>query len=366
MTFIRMYMLLALVVVVHAFVYIRCFEQEEPQWNGYLYLALTLVFGVLTQYYFLFAAFFFGLWYTIKFLFKKQYMKLGKYLTTIVSSAGMSLLIYPTMWRHIFNSGRGTEAQGNFFVWDGYLEKCKVLIGIIDNQLFTKLLPVLLVGMLVLFGVGLVRKKEMNREIVYKALTILFVCTGYVLIVAKVAPYQVDRYLMPIYPLIYVVAVGSTFQLMQNLFSKKIAGILCLLGFAGLSFVHLLYSELPYTYARNENVNSRLEIAEEYQDCYALYIDEVEDDIARYYDVLQILKEYKGFYYINNMDLLRQSEADCQILMPELPIIIYVSHSENDKIEKIYQTINEIWTERDMNEKCLVNKDEKWDVYCVQ
>ena len=141
---------------------------------------------------------------------------------------------------------------------------------------------------------------------------------------------------------------------------------MCLLGFAGLSFVHVLYSELPYTYARNENVNSRLEIAEEYQDCYALYIDEVEDDIARYYDILQVLKASKGFYYINNMDLLSQSEADLQMLIHESPIIIYVSHSEDDEIENIYQTNNEMWPERDMDEKCLVNMDEKWDVYCVQ
>ena len=86
---------------------------------------------------------------------------------------------------------------------------------------------VIILGIVLLWIVGL-KKGTPDKELYYKKmLPILFVCIGYFLLVTKVAPYQVDRYVMPIYPLVYMMVIGLTCMIAEKVLPKKLVLALC-------------------------------------------------------------------------------------------------------------------------------------------
>ena len=364
MVFVRMYMLMTLLILLHTYVYIKYMGKEEVPLKGYLFLVLTMAAGALTQYYFLIAAFFLAAWYTIQFIVKKQYKKLGKYLVSIAASAGISLAVYPTMWKHIFSSGRGVEARENFSAAGGYLANLKTMWNLLDSQLFTNLFKVVLLGLLALAVIYFVREKKVNKEFLLKAGAITFGCLGYFFIVTKVAPYQIDRYLMPIYPLVYLLVIGGIFCLMGKIIPAKAAAVLCILGFGGLSAIHIVHSGIPYTYERNQGIQNRNALAEKYSDNYAVYIGE-QQDISPYYDVMQVLTEYKGYYNISDLTSVSEIQSDMELLQDESQVVLYINKNMNDEIDKVYELIETVLPETSMNEECRIARDEKWHVYLL-
>ena len=365
MTFIRMYMLLTLILILHTFVYLKYFEQDEIPPKGYLLLGMTVIAGTLTQYYFVIIAFFFGVWYAIKFLYKKQYKQLGKYIATAGLSAGCCLAIYPTMLKHIFGTSRGVEARENFASSEGYLEKLRTMWKLLDSQLFFNLFLLVLAVLAFLAAAVYFKKKEKpDRELCMTSGMILFACAGYFMVVTKIAPYQIDRYLMPIYPLIYMIIIGAAYRLAVNLMPKNLAAVLCILGFGGLSAVHMIHSAIPYTYSEDIVITPRLTLAEEYQDNYAIYIRERESDIPKYYDILQVLSKYKGYYYIDDLTMIDEIEEDMECLEGESQVVLYVDQDvDQEKAEMIAQTI---FSGAELGKNELLHKDETWDVYLLK
>lgn len=363
MTFIRMYMLLTLIVLLHSYAYMKYMEQEQTPLKGYAFLGLTLVAGVMTQYYFVIIAFFFGAWYTVKFIYQKQYRKLGKYISTIVISAVCSIAIYPTMLKHVFHTSRGLEARDNFSSSEGYIEKLKTMWKLMDSQLFFNLFLLVFVLLLILVVLYFQRKGQINKKLCIKAGAILFACTGYFVIVTKVAPYQIDRYLMPIYPLVYLLVIGTVYKLGVKLIPMKTMAALCILGFGGLSIVHMAYSAIPHTYSKDVVITPRLEVAEENCDNYALYIANREE-IPKYYDILQVLSLYRGYYYIDDLGSVDEVRQDMELLDNEERIILYVD--ENIDMKQAAAYIEELFPGVVLDESCLLHADEKWDVYLVE
>ena len=363
MVFVRMYMLMTLLVLLHALVYMKYVEQGEFSFKGYLFLGLTLVAGMLTQYYFVIIAFFFALWYGVKFLYHKQYKKTVCFAGTFAVSAGVSIGCYPTMMHHIFGTSRGVEARENLSSAGGYLRNLKTMWGLLDSQLFTNLFVLILLGIVFLILVSKMWKKELSKEPVWKLGVILFACCGYFMIVTKIAPYQIDRYLMPIYPLIYMAVIGVVLGLMKVWIPKKVAAALCVLGFGGLSAIHMVHSAIPYTYAKDEVVVPRLELAEEYSDAYALYIGE-EEDMYDYFNVVQVLKEYKGFYNIGNLNDIEEIQTGMEKLEAEDRLLLYVNHG-TDFGEVIF-CINEVFPDSGFTGESLLHTDEEWKVYLIE
>lgn len=363
MVFVRMYMLMTLIVLLHALVYMKYMEKEEVPLKGYLFLGLTLVAGMLTQYYFVMIAFFFAVWYGVRFLYQKQYRKVGKFVATFAVSAVVSIALYPTMLHHIFSTGRGVEARENFASSEGYFAKLKTMWKLLDSQLFTNLFILIFFALLVLAVIYVIRTKSVHKQVLGKIGVILLACGGYFLIVTKIAPYQIDRYLMPIYPLIYLVIVGAMLKLMEKVISVKAATVLCILGFGGLSAIHMVHSAIPYTYAKDVVISPRLELAEQYSGSYAIYIGE-EEDMYDYFHAVQVLKEYKGFYNIGNLNNVSEIRKNMECLEEENQIVLYISH-EIDLGDVIF-CMNELFPDAGFTGENLVHTDEEWNVYLIQ
>lgn len=138
MVFIRMYMLLTFILLLHTWIYIRYMNRIIIPKRAYIFLGVTLVAGMMTQYYFLFAAFFFGVWYVCRYVKNRQWKNLAQYSGVIFASAMVCLLLFPAMWNHILGSGRGVEARGNFTSWSNFGENLKIMFQILDGQMFSK------------------------------------------------------------------------------------------------------------------------------------------------------------------------------------------------------------------------------------
>lgn len=361
--FVRMYMLMALIVVLHMLVYLKYMERESIPLKAYVFLSVTLITGVLTQYYFLFVAFFLGIWYTLKFFLAKRYKDLMKYLTSIVVSAGISLLIWPFMLHHLFGGVRGKEAQSNFLALDGYFDDLKAMFSVLNSDMFTKMLPVIIVGII---GLGVICWKKklnpFNREKSLKLIVTLFVSMGYFFMVTKVAPYQMDRYLMPIYPLVYLLVVGVSCELLSRLIRPQFAIGLCILGFGGLSIVHMMHSGIPYTYLKNPNNVERHAIVDEYKESYAIYISD--NGECHHFTSAQILKDYQAFYHVYDLDSIEQTKKDLELVKNEEQILVYVTNTWD--MGKVNKFIGNIFHGKVLDENNIIDEDEEWNVYLLE
>ena len=364
MAFIRMYMLLALFVLIHTYIYLKYFEEEEIPGKAFLFLGVTVILGTLTQYYFVIIAFFFGVWYGIRFLRKKDYNNLGKYIATAVISAGISVAIYPTMLKHIFRTGRGVEARENLVSLSGYFKDLFTMWRLLDSQLFTNLFVIIFLILIVLFAIYKKQGGTKNIKLSGKTGAILFACAGYFVVVTKIAPYCIDRYLMPIYPLVYMVVIGAMYKLGIRILPVKKVASLCVLGFAGLSVVHMLHSAIPHTYSKDVVITPRLTLAEEYSDTYAIYVRARDEEFPRYYDILQVLSKHKGYYYIDNVRNVEQFKDDMKLLEDEHRVVVYVDVDlswEND-CEMLKKSVLGV----KMNTESLLYEDQNWDVYLLE
>lgn len=360
MIYTRMYMMVTFMALLHSLVYMKYMEQDKISGKAYLFLMVTLIGGVLTQYYFLFIAFFFGVWYTVKFFVEKRYKVLFVYWGTFVTSALISLGIWPSMLTHLFGGGRGEEAADNLLSSEGYFESLKEMFRILNNDMFAKLLPVIILGIVLLWIVGL-KKGTPDKELYYKKmLPILFVCIGYFLLVTKVAPYQVDRYVMPIYPLVYMMVIGLTCMIAEKVLPKKLVLALCVIGFGGLSLIHMIHSGIPYTYVKNQNNIERWAVVNEYRDNYALYISD--DKGAHYYDAVQMLKEYQGFYYACNLENVQQIISDMEDVADK-GLVVYVKNTRTR--EEAEDFVQKVFPGQKLNQENLLDEDEKWSVYLI-
>lgn len=364
MLYIRMYMLLSFLTLLHVFVQIKYFEKEEIPLKGYIFLSLTLVAGVLTHYYFLFIAFAGCAWYTVKLFLKKRYVYLFRYLTAVFISAAVSLGIYPSMWTHIFKGGRGAEAGAKFISFGGgYWNDLKTMWSILDGQMFSRML-ILLLGLLFFLTAVLCTSKKKTEIMNAKIFFLAFVVVFYFLLLTKITPYLMDRYIAPIYPLIYLLTVGGTYQIFLHFGSRRIVMLLCLAGFGGVSLVHLALSELHYTF--KDETAERRAVVDTYRENYAIYITE-EKPLYKHYDAMQILKDYQGFYYmsapVNGRDT-EKVKQDMDILKGEKNVILYLGKEQD--FDDVSGFLGDVIPEIDMGNIQILNSDADWDVYLLK
>lgn len=356
MLFVRMYMQFALFLLLHLLVYAKYWEKERIEKKGCIFLGLTLIGGALTQYYFLIAAFFLGIWYTLKLLVQKRFRETAAYLMTILISAGISLSLFPSMWDHIFHGTRGTQAQKAFLSLEGYPRSLLNMFNIISRQMFGgRLWLVLAVIVLLLFADSVVRRKIPFQPFL-KAMPVIFMCAWYFLIVTKIAPYIIDRYMMPIYPVIFVLAAGFVYWLAADLLKREGFAVTACTALLILGILPVLQGEIPSYAFCNEQMHK--ERIQQYSDKKAVYIDR-EFYWWEYYNIVQMLKEHEEFYVISYARIVQwEIDAALEELAEDEEVIVYVGNSELDEeiTEYIRNTVR-------AEELVLLDEYSRWKIY---
>lgn len=332
---IRMYAMLTFFCVAELYLHLK--KKQSGQWEkGNKLLILVTVCGFLTQYYFvIFMLFLAGV--TVTWLWKTEKKQVLYYARTMGISALFGLCIFPFSIADVLYSERGVESVQNLgsgfsgigerLLQFGMILKEEVLGG--WTGLGILLLLTIAASLYWLFrkfgaggGLAKVEKKKREREgspledFRWEYRMIWIPCLGYFLVVAKIAPYYADRYLMPVFPLM-ALFIAVLLQSCLDLLKKRLGafgrkGVLTV--FAVLLVVPNLFTVKPaYLY---QGYDLQEEQAETYSDrvCLCVY------DGVGYYENLPEFTHYRETLMVKEEELFHRSRD--QVLAEETEIVV--------------------------------------------
>ncbi len=209
-TYVRMYAALTFFASLTVYLHIRMMENEYKL-TPLMAVALfgTIFLGAFTQYYYFVFVFPVALFCVIAMWRKRK--KIWPYLLGIGITAAVYVAVWPVVFSHIFITNRGAEAFQNvaessiFYNFGRFFISLYVGLGIVFSLLFY--------GALILYILYRKKEKALAGDALY-----LILATGlfYFIVIGKIAPYQADRYIAPIVPLlcllfVFLLSVGIRF-----------------------------------------------------------------------------------------------------------------------------------------------------------
>lgn len=239
-------------------------------------LILVTMLGFWTQYFFLFYCLLLALVTVIVLLREGRKKECFCYLRSMVLAGIIGVGIYPFSVKHILTSGRGVEAIGNLLSGlAGYGERLTEFGKILLLRTFGQQgwgLAVLAVLVLAAVGMAVRRRHRGDRTAaadpprVRRELAALLILPplGYFLLAAKMSPYMVDRYIMPVFPF---AAMGVSALLVYVLSHRRMAAaVLTML----LAAVNIRTYDGEYLY---QGYSTQLAMAEVYRElpCICIY-----------------------------------------------------------------------------------------------
>ena len=211
--FIRMYAMMTMWAVWLAFALAELWVNGQTVWRMRA-LAAVLIAGFLTQYYFVVLACMLCGAYFFARLARREFEKAGRFTLWCFFALALAVGLFPWCLNHIFGGYRGRGAMENAaaVTLGDMIRWFKILWQTLDAQQFGGLLLVLVcVGAALAFwplkkaGQGLKRGAGLSAAV-------LLACAAYVLVIAVISPYKVDRYIFCVYPL----ATAALFMLIAR------------------------------------------------------------------------------------------------------------------------------------------------------
>ena len=182
--------------------------------KNFLLIAVA-VLGFWTQYFFLFYCILLVAVTVVLLLLEKRFRECLGLVRSMIIAGAVGLMVFPFAISDVFSSSRGVEALGNLGEGlSGYGERLAGFFGIFTDRTFSGFLWVL-AAMTVMCLVwklgGYVRRREHKAEtqgneawtqigIGTGAVMLAAPAVGYFLLAARMSPYLVDRYIMPVFP----------------------------------------------------------------------------------------------------------------------------------------------------------------------
>lgn len=206
--YLRMYALLTMAAVIFCWLHLKLlsnYAHGKSIRKTLELVQLATIAGILSQYYFLFFAFFFCGFVCVYFIVKRDWSMLRCYMVMEISAVAAAELLFPRMIVRLLFGDRGSEALDNMLHGSSYFPQLRTILDVISQELFGGFGAAVLVVSTVLLLVAIVLgwiKKEPFRFFDGFALLMLATAGGYILAVTKIAPYQVDRYFMCVFPLL--------------------------------------------------------------------------------------------------------------------------------------------------------------------
>lgn len=266
---------------------------------------ICAVLGFYTQYYFvIYAGLLIGTITAFLMMRKATRTKITPYLTTSLTAAFISLILWPFSIKHIFfdSFGAGTlenAASGDFF----YKIKEYILVLIknlfADNFFLFFGLCALCVGGIAIFAYRAKRQGKLHNPSLpsttenipafsfLKSGMLFLPIAGYFILVAVSAPFISERYIMCIFPLLMM----GIFFLLKNILSIKVGKYtfpaLCLAGIC-VTILGLTNVEWNYTY---KDRTERAALMTEAEDTICIYVSA--DNGWQYKSVLDIMAACK-------------------------------------------------------------------------
>ena len=287
--FIRMYELTNMFVLLITYFHMRIYSKEEIKIKDIFPIGISILLGSLTHYYTIIYTAFIFLIFVIKYISKKQYKNLIKYVSCFAIAAAISILIFPPALRHIFSSYRGHEARGNLLNIQYIFSNLATYLEIISKNLFGPLAVYLIIAYIIFYIKK--RKEIVNSE--NKEINLLLIPTIlYFILVAQISSYNELRYIMPIISTAMICVIYALYNLLKHYFKQGkaqiIIGIILLIIIISPAVAN---THLDFTYTKMNNLAKKME---EKANIPALYV--FSDQSIRFLDDIYIFTKLDESY----------------------------------------------------------------------
>ena len=199
MLMIRMYVLMALLTVQLALILARMIRKPRP--ILYLLFSLTLFLGLMTQYYFVFYAFFLCLGYGVWRLVRREWKQAFAFALCAFAGVGLLLLAFPACLDHLFAEKMvsGGNAVENFLDFSQYAWRlgtfCRAIVHGLHGAIFAAALVLLALLVALL-------RKDAKLRFPAQSLLILVPAIPTLLLVAIISPVVEIRYVYNLVPIL--------------------------------------------------------------------------------------------------------------------------------------------------------------------
>lgn len=343
--FIRMYGVLTFLCMLSLYLHLQKWLGEQSgtgkdftKKNGLLILVTAL--GFWTQYFFLFYCLLLALT-TVILLFRGGRKKEAfRYVRSMAVAAVVGVGVYPFGVKHILTSGRGVEAIGNLASGlSGYGERLLAFGRLLLARTLGQgpLGPVIVTALLglgvVLLVIGRSKARDSrnpeqaeNGKNGWRGLgwMLVFPPVGYFLLAARMSPYMVDRYIMPVFPFAAMALTGLLIYLWRRPGLAGEGSVLCVLLAVSCASVFTYDGEYLY-----KGYGIQLQMAEEYASlpCICVY------EGYGFYDNLLEFQTY------DRTLLVKPSELEGRQDIGELPEVVVLLKQNVEDTEEVWEML---------------------------
>lgn len=323
---IRMYCLLSCLCVALLSMHVEKWKEHGFDRSNKGLIAIT-VLGFLTQYFFLFYCILLAAVTAAGLLCSKRMRELWIYIRSMVVAAVIGLVLFPFAIADVFSSGRGVEALDNLTSgFAGYGARLLAFARILaDRTVGDLLLGAGCVTAVVLAVVLWYRRHRgqelsMSREVRGILCMLIIPVVGYYLLASRMSPYLVDRYVMPMFPMIALL-----FALLLCCLGKRLAkasgwkGRLVGIGLMALIIVvqglRLASYDGEYLY---RGYGQQEQLAEEYASlpCICVYAG------VGYYENLPEFMHYDRTLLVTAKELAERKDVDSLRMLDRVVVLI--------------------------------------------
>ncbi len=254
--YIRMYALLALIVLLTLWLHLKLQEQKQPKGIWYVLIGVAAFLGVMTQYYYLFFLLGLVLVMSVKYLREKKWRDLAKYLGSLAVAGVLVLVVWPHILQHMFFGYRGQGVLSNLVNLSVLFQHLLNYVLIVDYNVFHRMLLLLILAIAVCIfyklssnsvSLPLSKKSDptqpQNKSQSYSPMQrqvlslILWPTMSYFVLAAVASPFVELRYIMPVCGLIFVLVMYGVYVLLKNVLTEKQRNISILVGMAVILIV---------------------------------------------------------------------------------------------------------------------------------
>ena len=323
---IRMYCLLSCLCVALLSMHVEKWKEHGFDRSNKGLIAIT-VLGFLTQYFFLFYCILLAAVTAAGLLCSKRMRELWIYIRSMTLAAVIGLVLFPFAIADVFSSGRGVEALDNLASgFAGYGARLLAFARILADRTVGDLLLGAGCATAVVLAVVLWYRRHKGQETgtpraVRGILCMLIIpVVGYYLLASRMSPYLVDRYVMPMFPMIALL-----FALLLCCLGKRLAkdsgwkGRLVGIGLMALIIVvqglRLASYDGEYLY---RGYGQQEQLAEEYASlpCICVYAG------VGYYENLPEFMHYDRTLLVTAEELAERKDVDSLRMLDRVVVLI--------------------------------------------